>query len=276
MIAKSFFAAAALALSVSAQTSTTCNPLERDCPAAPALGNQQFYYEFKNGDSADFNNLGGTNFSYDANNGALFNIDREGQSPTIALKKYIFFGRIDVELQASPGVGVVTSVVLQSADLDEIDWEWLGGDNTQVQSNYFGKGDVSTYDRGAFHPVSAPVDTFHTYSIDWTAQKVDWLIDNVVVRTLSYADAKGGSRYPQTPMEVKLGTWVAGLPSASPGTVQWAGGMTDFSKAPFDAWYKSIKIVDYAGGSAPTTDNVKEYVFGDRSGSFGSIQIVKN
>ncbi|VUC31553.1 unnamed protein product [Clonostachys rosea] len=247
MIAKSFFAAAALAFSVSAQTSTTCNPLETNCPAAPALGNQQFYYEFKNGDSADFNNLGGTNFSYDANNGCLFNIDSAGQSPTIALKKYIFFGRIDVELQASPGVGVVTSVVLQSADLDEIDWEWLGGDNAQVQSNYFGKGD-----------------------------KVDWLIDNVVVRTLNYADAKGGSRYPQTPMEIKLGTWVAGLPSASPGTVEWAGGMTDFSKAPFDAWYKSIKVVDYAGGSAPTTDNVQEYVYGDRSGSYGSIQIVKN
>lgn len=189
--------------------------------------------------------------------------------------KYIFFGRVDVELIASPGQGVVTSVVLQSSDLDEIDFEWIGGDNAQVQSNYFGKGDTTTYDRGAFHAVSQPVNTLHTYSFVWTSKKVEWLIDGKVVRTLNYKDAKDGSRYPQTPMQIKLGTWVGGSPKNAKGTIKWAGGLTDFSKAPFDAWFKSIKVVDYAGGDGPATKKVTEYVYGDKSGSWKSIRVVQ-
>lgn len=181
---------------------------------------------------------------------------------------------MDVELIASPGQGVVTSVVLESADLDEIDWEWLGGDDTQVQSNYFGKGDTTTYDRGAFHTVAQPLSSLHTYSIIWTSAQLEWLIDGTVVRTLTYQDATAGTRYPQTPMQIKIGTWVAGLPSNPPGTVEWAGGLTDFAQAPFNAWVKSIKAVDYAGGSGPTTKNVQEYVYNGNSGSWESIQVV--
>jgi hypothetical protein len=98
------------------------------------------------------------------------------------------------------------------------------------------------------------------------------MIDDVVVRTLNYADAKGGSAFPQTPMQVKLGTWTAGSPDAAPGTIAWAGGIADYSQGPFNAYYKSISIVDYAGGDAPTTKSVREYIYGDHSGSFSSIQ----
>lgn len=46
------------------------------------------------------------------------------------------FGKVDIELQAAPGAGIVSSFVLQSDTLDEIDWEWLGADPDEVQSNY--------------------------------------------------------------------------------------------------------------------------------------------
>lgn len=187
----------------------------------------------------------------------------------------MFFGKLEVELQATHGQGVVTSVVLQSKDLDEIDWEWVGGDNAQVQSNYFGKGDTTTYDRAAYHPVDAPLTSFHTYTIEWTKKAITWAIDGAVVRTLTYEEAKGGSRFPQTPMEVKIGTWVAGLPDGEEGTVEWAGGYTDFNEAPFQAWYKSVSVTDYAGGDGPTKDSVKEYVWGDKTGSWESIKVVK-
>jgi beta-glucanase (GH16 family) len=101
---------------------------------------------------------------------------------------------------------------------EQIDWEWLGGDNAQVQSNYFSKGDVSTYDRGAFHPVANPIGQFHVYSIEWTPSVINWIIDDTVVRTLTYEDAKGGSAFPQTPMQIKLGTWCAGSPDAAEGS----------------------------------------------------------
>ena len=173
-------------------------------------------------------------------------------------------------VQAAFGQGVVTSFVLQSDNLDEIDWEWLGGDTKQVQSNYFGKGDTTTYDRGAYHDVANPQTSTHTYSIDWTKDHVQWIIDGVTVRELKYADAQGGSRFPQTPMQLRLGTWVAGRKDAPKGTVEWAGGYTDFSQGPFLAYYKDIKITDYSKGA--TKYSWKE----GSDGSYQSINIIKD
>lgn len=188
--------------------------------------------------------------------------------------KYIFFGRIDVTLQAAPEQGIVTSVVLESDDLDEIDWEWVGSDDGRAQTNYFAKGNTATYNRGGFSPVGNPLGSFHTYSIEWTSTAINWLIDNAVVRTVTPADAAAsGNQYPQTPMQIKMGTWNAGTPDSAPGTREWAGGLTDFSKAPFNAYYKSITITDYAGGSKAASGNVKEYTYGDNSGSWQSIKV---
>lgn len=244
------------------------------CPPAEAFGKNGGKCDFTKGACDVIDELPGTELSYDGE-GALFTIKKESNAPTVATHKRLFFGRVDVELKAAPGQGIVTSVVLESLTLDEIDWEWIGSDDTQVQSNYFGKGDTTTYDRGGFHGVGSPTTTFHTYSIEWTSKHVQWIIDDVVVRELKYEDAKGGTRFPQTPMELKLGTWVAGRKDAPTGTVEWAGGYAEWDKAPFDAWYKSISIVDYAGGDGPTTDSIKEYVYGDKSGSWESIKVIK-
>ncbi|KAF4975875.1 hypothetical protein FZEAL_7398 [Fusarium zealandicum] len=271
------FSAAAVALAaaplVSGQTSTLCNPLTTSCPADPAFGKDTVHCDFTKGPCSAFETLGGTSVEYGAK-GAVFTIAGAGTAPTIATGKFLFFGRVDIEVQASPGVGIVTSAVLQSNDLDEIDWEWLGGDNAQVQTNYFSKGDVSTYDRGAFHPVENPTGQFHLYSIEWTSKAVVWSINHTPVRTLTYEEAKGGSGFPQTPMQVKLGTWTGGSPDASEGTVIWAGGLADYSQGPFVGYYKSISVVDYAGGDAPTTKSVREYIYGDHSGSHQSIRVV--
>jgi len=44
------------------------------------------------------------------------------QAPTINTTNYLFFGRVDVVMKAATGGGIVTSIVLQSDDQDEIDW----------------------------------------------------------------------------------------------------------------------------------------------------------
>jgi beta-glucanase (GH16 family) len=225
--------------------------------------------DFTKGENDFFTAATGTSVTYDPSLGAVFTINKETEAPTFTSTGYIFFGRVDVVARASVGTGVVTSFVLQSDDLDEIDWEWLGGDDTQVQTNYFSKGDTTTYDRGGFSGVGSPQADFHTYTIDWTPEKLDWIIDGKVVRTLTYADAKGGSTYPQTPMQIKLGTWVAGRKDAPEGTVQWAGGYTDFSKAPFNGYYKSVTVQDYMNGAK----SAGSYVYGDNTGTYQSIKI---
>ncbi|KAF4973617.1 hypothetical protein FSARC_157 [Fusarium sarcochroum] len=254
---------------VSAQTYTDCNPLKETCPADPAFGKDKTSCDFANGECSAFKVTSTAGIDYDKK-GAKFTIKKETHAPTIATGKYIFYGRVDVEAQAAPGQGIVTSIVLQSDTLDEIDWEWLGGDATQVQSNYFSKGDTTTYDRGAFHEIADPLTTFHKYSIEWNKNEVQWIIDGKTVRTLKAAEVKG---FPESPMQVKMGTWCAGGSETEEGTVMWAGGRTDFSKAPFDAYYKSVSIVDYAGGDSPATKSVKEYVYGDKSGSADSIKV---
>ena len=239
-----------------------------DCPADPAVGGT-VSIDFTKGENDFFTVADGTKLSYDPSLGAVFSISNENEAPTISSTKYIFFGKVDVTVRASVGQGVVTSFVLQSDDLDEIDWEWLGGDEYNVQTNYFSKGDTTTYDRGGISPVGSPQDTFHTYTIDWTAERLNWIIDGTVVRTLTYADAKGGATYPQTPMQIKLGTWVAGKKDAPKGTVEWAGGYTNFADAPFLGYYKSVVITDYSNG----VEGAKEYSYGDRSGTYESIKI---
>ena len=46
------------------------------------------------------------------------------------------------------------------------------------------------------------------YVIDWTATQVQWIIDGVVVRTLLASDV--GAKFPQTPSQVRIGTWCGG------------------------------------------------------------------
>ena len=180
---------------------------------------------------------------------------------------YIFFGRVDVTMKAAPGQGIVSSVVLESDDLDEIDWEWLGGDTTQVQTNFFGKGNTTTYDRGGFSSVSSPQDTFHTYTIDWNEERIEWIIDGSTVRTVTYDDpvALGGKNYPQTPMRVKLGSWCGGCAKAE-ATVEWAGGKTTFDNAPYIMYVKSVEITN--------NNPAKAYKYGDKSGSYESIKLL--
>ncbi|KAF4945483.1 hypothetical protein FSARC_14416 [Fusarium sarcochroum] len=278
MFTKAFSAAVvALAASglVSAQTYTDCNPLKKTCPPNPAFGDKKVDCDFAKGECDAFHGMIGTNVKYDGE-GALFRINKESDAPTFRSDNYLFFGRVDVVVQAAKGKGVVTSAVLQSDDLDEVDWEWVGGDDAQVQSNYFSKGDTTTYDRAVYHPVDGALTTTHKYSIEWTSTKIDWLIDDQIVRTLNAADAKGTAGFPQTPMQVKLGTWVAGGKNSNEGTREWAGGYTDFDDAPFDAYYRSITIIDYAGKDAPGQNKgAKEYVYGDNSGDWSSIKVKK-
>lgn len=252
-----------LASMASAQTWSACNPMKRtDCPPNPALsGTYTYDFTQKNEAAPDFIASGQGNIHYEQD-GAHFRLAKRLDGPLITSRFYIMYGLVEVKMKAAPGLGIVSSVVFQSDVLDEIDWEWLGGNANEVQSNYFGKGDTSSYDRGAFHPVANHLES-HTYSVEWTAQSIKWSIDGNVVRTLTPDQVSGGDLYPQTPMQIKLGIWAGGDPDNSEGTILWAGGETDYSKAPFDMVVEKVTIQDYSKG--------KYYVYSDKSGSAASI-----
>ncbi|RLV96364.1 Extracellular glycosidase CRH11 [Spathaspora sp. JA1] len=238
-----------------------CNPLQGACPPVPALGSS-FREDFQSGPGPHFVQLdkqGSVNYG---NDGVGLTINKRLDNPTLESNFYIMFGKVEVVLQAALGQGIVTSFYLQSDDLDEIDIELFGGDAYEFQSNYFIKGNTATWDRGGYHPTSSsPLENYHTYTIDWSENSLSWILDGNTVRTIDTSNPQG---YPQSPMKIFAGVWAGGDPDNAPGTIDWAGGLTDYSKAPFTMHIKSVIVTDYSSGD--------QYSYSDQSGSWQSIK----
>lgn len=260
-----YTAASLLAALASAQTFTDCNPMEKECPNDPAMP-QNFETDFTKGQESikGWKQTAGS-LTYTAE-GAEFIVAKKGDAPTIGTESMFHFGYAEVVMKAAPGQGIISSIVLQSNNLDEVDWEWIGGVDSRVQMNYFGKGNTTTFDRMTEANVANNQNEFHKYALNWTQEALTWIVDDVPQRTLKFADANGGKNYPQTPCNLRLGNWPGG-DSENEGTVQWAGGKVDYSKAPFKMVVKSIKVINYSPG--------KEYKWTDKTGSFESIEVIE-
>jgi hypothetical protein len=126
-----------------AQTHSLCNPLNTtDCPSMQALGGNATFLFNKTGIPSNGkvwikSNQG--DMGFDQTDGATFTVARSGDSPTVQSKFYMLFGRLEVVMKAAKGLGIVSSAILQSEALDEIDWEFLGQNEERVFTNYFGK-----------------------------------------------------------------------------------------------------------------------------------------
>jgi beta-glucanase (GH16 family) len=260
---------AILAPTALAQTWSLCNPMNQTgCPNDIALGISNYSIDLttQTMSSSVWNTTAGV-IDYDYKQGARFVIEKKLESPTIQSNFHLFFGQVEVIMQAALGQGIVSSIVIQSDDLDEIDWEWIGGNETHVQTNYFGKGNTTSYDRAIWHEVQTPQALYHNYTTDWQKDKTDFYIDGQIVRTLEKEEANGGKNYPQTPADVRLGIWPGGDPKNNEYTIEWAGGAVDYDKAPFVMAVKSIRVSD--------ASTATEYHWGDRTGSMESIEIIK-
>ena len=113
--------------------------------------------------------------------GAEFAFIKRYDGPSISTDFYILFGQVEIVMQAAPGIGIISSVVLMSDDADEIDFEFSGNDfgkaSGTVQTNYFGKGIVGSYDRATQPAVTNPQSEFHIYTLDWSATTLTWSVD---------------------------------------------------------------------------------------------------
>ncbi|KAF2868545.1 concanavalin A-like lectin/glucanase domain-containing protein [Massariosphaeria phaeospora] len=256
-----------------AQTFTACNYREKKgCPNNPALGgNATFNFNATMNEQIwRKKNQGLTEKGLE---GTTFTIERSGDSPKMDSTFYMLFGRVEVVMRAANGTGIVSSIMLQSESLDEIDWEFLG-DQDEAMTAYFGRGDREKsdgYTPGEEFPMKSPQADFHNYTLDWTKERIQWWLDDKMVRELKYEDAKGGKRYPQTPMNVRIGPWAGGdKDNNAPGVVEWAKGETDFSKGPFSMTVKTVYVEDY-------TKNAKEYSFADMddSGDWRKVKVIE-
>lgn len=264
-------ALAALLPTALCQTYTSCDPLNTTgCPNMPALGGNATFNFNQTWDPSLWvkKNQGDAKWT---SNGTSFTVGRRGDAPYIQSNFYLFFGHVEIYLRAAHGQGIVSSAILQSECLDEIDWEFLGSNNTHVLTNYFGKGNTTDYTRGKnFHMDFAPQDDFHNYTIDWTKDRIQWWVDGKMLRELKFAEALGGKNYPQTPMNIRLGAWSGGDASNNDKyTVEWAGGETDFSKGPFTMMVQRVYAKDYTTAKEYSWENM------DASGSYEKVKVVE-
>lgn len=260
----------ALVPNAAAQVSTDCSPLNSTCPPNPALG-MDYDFNFSSAPKPEtWETLPGRPVSWSADTGAGFRITNMGDSPTIRSKFYYFWGRTEVHLKVAPGTGVISSIMMLSDDLDEIDWEFFGSKGNTAQTNYYGKGVIPPPENtnAVYHDVAQGVQNdYRNYTSVWTKDALDFYIDGAKVRTLLPKDANNTYYYPQTPMRLSIGIWAGGDPRLPQGTREWAGGDTDYSQGPFDMFVKSAHVTDFSSG--------KEYEYTDHSGSWESIKITE-
>jgi hypothetical protein len=130
----------AIAPTALAQTHSDCNPLEtKGCPSMQALGSNATFDFVAKGipmDGKVWRKENQGKVDWDEKEGATFTIERSKDSPRVQSNFYMLFGRLEVIMKAAKGQGIVSSAILQSEALDELDWEFLGTSN-MAMTNYF-------------------------------------------------------------------------------------------------------------------------------------------
>ncbi|KAF8936479.1 hypothetical protein BGZ58_004137 [Dissophora ornata] len=153
-----------------------------------------------------------------------------GIGATVHSSRWMKYGTIEARVKTAANVpGPVSSFILISPiSGDEIDFEVVGKDPTDMQTNFYYKvqpGHDVDYTHGLH--INVGVDTsfdYHTYKLEWTETEMKWSYDGVLKRTTSASDSNG--TYPDTPMRVAFGVWDGGY--GSPGTADWAGKNTSY------------------------------------------------
>jgi hypothetical protein len=140
---------------------------------------------------------------------------------------------------------------------DEIDFEALSNDPTQIQTNVYadeplGAGHVK------FVPVTGTLSDYHTYRIEWTKNEVRWLVDGKEVRVEK-------AHVPKNAMALHLNIWApdAGWANAYSASLQPAKSAGQNSSSYFDVAYaKVFELSVINGGSGSNT--LRGTALGDR------------
>ncbi|EEF43774.1 Brassinosteroid-regulated protein BRU1 precursor, putative [Ricinus communis] len=170
-------------------------------------------------------------------------------------KKEYLFGRIDMQLKLVAGnsAGTVTAYYLssQGPTHDEIDFEFLGnlsGDPYILHTNVFTRGQGNREQQ--FYLWFDPTRNFHTYSIIWKPQHIIFLVDNTPIRVFKNAESIGVPFPKNQPMRIYSSLWNADDWATRGGLVK-----TDWTKAPFTAYYRNFNANVYSQSSDSFSDS---------------------
>lgn len=165
------------------------------------------------------------------NGNTLLTMTPESSGTVIASTVDIWYGTVKAKMKTSRGNGVVTAFILLSNVKDEIDYEWVGNNLTNSQTNYYFQG-ILDYTQSGNISNSDTFANFHEYEIEWTPDYIKWKVDGKTEREKKKSETWNatGNRYefPQSPSRLQLSIWPGGSDKNPKGTVDWAGGAIDW------------------------------------------------
>ncbi|KAF7592707.1 hypothetical protein BBP40_012538 [Aspergillus hancockii] len=274
-----------------------CDPMQShsldSCVAEPIC--QSKTYKWDNLDSAALNtkylgNASESDWVYSGfpkvdDGNLIITMPKNSVGTLFANNHYVWYGKISGKIKSSRGKGVVSAFILLSDVKDEIDFEFVGYDLDNVQTNYYWQGFLNYNNGGKAATGTSTYEEWHEYEIDWKPDAITWSVDGQVKRTLTkestWNETANRYQYPQTPSRMQLSLWPAGQASNAEGTIEWAGGEIDWDSEDIkkDGYYSAsfgeIKVECY---NAPkdSGDGKKSYIFTKADGLEGSVQITNN
>ncbi|KAJ1882307.1 putative glycosidase CRH2 [Coemansia sp. RSA 1722] len=182
----------------------------------------------------------------------------KGFGATASGSHTIQYGRVTARVKtASVAPGVVSSFIIRNDQTgDEIDFEWVGRDPSQVQTNYY-FNDILDYTKMVAYDVGADTSKdYHDYTIDWSENSIQWLVDGKVIRTVNKADtldaATGKYLFPTSEARVGFSIWDGGN-SGAQGTQEWAGYPTPWGTGVSYQMFVDSVDTKCTGGDQGTT-----------------------
>ena len=85
----------------------------------------------------------GTPLQAPTNDAVILTLSEDGQSSSgtlLASTTYVWYGNVTAVMKSSRGQGVVSAFILLSDNKDEIDFEFVGADLQNAQSNFYFQG----------------------------------------------------------------------------------------------------------------------------------------
>jgi len=153
----------------------------------------------------------------------------KGFGATVSSVRWMEYGSVTAKVKTGVTAGgVVNSFITRSSKTgNEIDFEWVGKSHNSVQTNFYWNAlDLNSidYTNGKVIPLSFDTTAdFHSYTIQWDASQIVWLVDGNTIRTLPRSSLSDQSKWPTGLQQVQFSLW-DGSATGAQGTIDWAGG----------------------------------------------------
>ncbi|KAG0238031.1 hypothetical protein BGW42_007585 [Actinomortierella wolfii] len=218
----------------------------------------------------------------------------QGLSSVVSTTRFMQYGKVKAKIKTgSTSLGVVSAFIIRNElPGDEIDFEIVGKDPTEVQTNFYYRtppnmpAELIDYSNSGRAPIGVDSTAgFHEYGIEWMPDYIHWTVDGKIIRTVyrnqtaddtlspnsvDPATGQRQKRFPSTPARIQFGVWDGG--QGSNGTAAWAGSPTDWSRPDkaYTVLIDSVQVECYYQGNdtlvwpppgyGPTKTSRKPYI----------------